>query len=303
VKPYRSLLFLPGHKPDWVPKALRSGADAIILDLEDSVPVDGKPAARAVVLDSIQQVRKEDQSVGVFVRPNGWDTGLAGADLDGVVTEGLDGLLLPKVRHREDILRFDTLLTHFEHERGVEPGSIELIVSLETAAALSNCEEIAREPRVQSMVGGGARGADQARAVGYRWTGTGMETLYLRRRVILACRAAGISHPICSIWQDIADIDGLVHWAEMNRDLGFRGQLLIHPSHVEHANRIFAPTEQEVANNKALIAAFEAAVAEGHAAIKYKGEHIDYAHVATARELVARAEQLAADARSTAAGS
>lgn len=292
MKPYRSLLFVPGHKPDWVDKAIACGSDALVLDLEDSVPDDSRAETRHVVAESIDRIRAENDRIGIYVRPTPLTSGSTGDDLATVVRPGLTGLLVPKVRDRDDIIRYDALLSHFEHASGTPAGSVGLLVSLETSSALASCEEIAKCPRIHSMFGGGARGADQARAVGYQWTGTGLETLHLRSRVVLACRAAGVNHPLCSIWQDIADIDGLVSWAEMNRSIGCRGQVVIHPSHVEHVNRVFTLSAEELDYYRCMIAEFEAAVANNHGAIKFRGAHVDYAHITTAREWLELAEQM-----------
>jgi citrate lyase subunit beta / citryl-CoA lyase len=128
------------------------------------------------------------------------------------------------------------------------------------------------------------RDADAARAVGYTFTPEGLETLYIRSRVVLESRAAGLEHPICGLWQDIGDLDGLRRFAEQNRGLGYRGQLVIHPSHVPVVTEVFGISASEISFYRGMISAFDAAVAEGRAAVEYAGQHIDYAHVKTARE-------------------
>jgi citrate lyase subunit beta / citryl-CoA lyase len=293
MKPYRSMLFVPGHKPDWVDKAVASGTDAVILDLEDSVPIHEKADARATVAKSIEALAGAGENVGVWVRPNGWESGLAGLDLEQVVLPGLHGLLLPMVYTAADVARFDTLLTHFEIKNGLGVGSIELFPALETAQSMGSCEEIAAaSPRVVSLFGATARDADVARSLGYQFTLEGLETLYIRSRIVLACRAAGLDHPIGGLWQDIRDIEGLRTFAEGNRKLGYRGFVAIHPSHIQHINEIFTPAPDQVAFYRGMIAAFEAAETAGHGAVTYEGQHIDYAHVKTARETVAFADSL-----------
>lgn len=294
MKPFRSLLFVPGHKPSWVDKAIASGADALILDIEDSVPPEAKAEARQTVGESIRRVRESNSRVGLFVRPNSLDTGLAGHDLEATVVPGLDGLMLPKIDDELDVLRFDTLVTWFEARNGIEAGSIELLATLETAKSMSRCEAIASAPRVASVLGMTARDADVGRALGFRWTVGGLETLYVRSRVLLANRAAGLSHPITGLWQDIGDIEGLVAFAEAGRGLGYRGMVIIHPSHAQPVNAVFTPPPDEVAFYRGMIDAYEAAIVAGHGAAQYEGQHIDAAHVKTAREFVAFAESVAA---------
>jgi citrate lyase subunit beta / citryl-CoA lyase len=293
MNPYRSMLFVPGNRPSWVDKAIASGTDAVILDLEDSVPPAEKDDARAAMRAAVQRLAAGAATPGVWVRPNAWESRLAGADLEAVVIGGLDGVLLPKVYGPEDVLRFDALLEHFEIRAGLEAGSVEIIVSLETAESMAVCEQIARaSPRIASLFGATARDADIGRALGITWTAEGLETLYLRSRILLACRSGGLQHPICGLWQDLRDLEGLERFATANRGLGYRGQVAIHPSHIAVINRVFTPSSEELAFYRRMVAAFEAAQAAGRAAVDYEGQHIDIAHAKTAREILARAEAL-----------
>lgn len=294
MKPFRSLLFVPGHKPDWVDKAVAAEPDAIILDLEDAVPVAEKERARDTVRESIQRLAAADSKLGVVVRINALSTGQAGDDIAATAVPGLDAYFIPKLKTVEDVIRLDALTNHYEHSNGTPANSINFILASETAEAVVNCEENARAPRVAAIVGGGARGADQARALGFRWTGTGLESIYIRSKVVVACRAAGTTQPLCSIWQDIQDIDGMRAWSNQNRDLGFRGQVLIHPSHVAIANDIYSPSEAEIEFAREMVVAFEEAEARGDAAINFRGQHVDYAHVETSRELLALSAQFEA---------
>jgi citrate lyase subunit beta / citryl-CoA lyase len=288
--PYRSILFVPGHKPQWIDKALASGADCVVLDLEDSVPADLKAGARETVAASIRGVRERDGRVGLFVRVNPLDTRLTGADLEAVVVPGLTGVFAPKINTATDVLRYDALLDHFEARNGVE--GLEYIVPVEMVAAIQNAREIAAaSPRVGAMIGPTAEHADIARAVGYRWTPEGEETLYLRSRVLLACREAGI-HPLTGLWERLDDLVGLKTFAGKGRQLGFRGMIAIHPSHVPVVNEAFTPTADEVEFHEGLLAAYEKAAAAGSGAVRYRGVHIDKAHVDTARDWLAHARSL-----------
>jgi citrate lyase subunit beta / citryl-CoA lyase len=276
MRPYRSVLFVPGHKPGWADKALRSGADAIVLDLEDSVPAGHKAEARAAVAASVGRLRAQDAGAGLFVRTNALATRLTGGDLEQVVVPGLTGIFAPKVEDATDVARFDTLLDHFEVRNGV--AGLEYIIPVETVPAIHNCREIARASgRVGGMIGPTAEHADIARAVGYEWTPEGLETLYLRSRVLLACREAGI-HPLTGLWEDLANLDGLRDFARRGRQLGFRGMIAIHPSHVPVINDTFSPSAEDRAFYQGLVEAYEAAERTGEGAVRYRGLHIDRAH-------------------------
>lgn len=287
--PYRSMLFVPGHKETWIDKAVASGADALILDLEDAVPTRDKGTARAVVRAASARLRSTGVEVGIWVRPNSWESGLAGLDLEKVVSPEVDGLFVPKVYDKRDVLRFETLLEHFERMQGIPVGHTKLILTLETAQAMAACEGLAAcSPRVVSMLGATARDADITRALGYVYTPSGIETLYLRSKVVLACRAAGLDHPVCGLWQDIHDLSGLETFAQQNRELGYRGQVILHPSHVAPVHAVFTPTQTEVEYYRGMVAAFEEAERVGSGAVMYVGQHIDAAHAKTAKEWLDR---------------
>ncbi|TGN79409.1 CoA ester lyase [Streptomyces bauhiniae] len=295
MKPYRSMLFVPGHKPTWAEKAIATGADAVILDLEDSVPATDKTDARKTVRETIGRLRAQDVRADVWVRPNSVDSGLFGADVEQVVTEGLAGLFLPKVFTAEEIVRIDAVVSHIEEREGIERGSVGLIVSYETAVSMAHCEEIAAaSPRVVSLLGATGPSADVGRELGFEFTPEGFETLYLRSRIVLAARAAGLHHPVAGVWQDITDLDGLRKFAVDNRGLGYRGLVLIHPSHVAVANEVFTPEPETVDHYRRMIAAFREAEAGGSGAVTFEGQHIDLAHARTAQGVIDLADAIAA---------
>lgn len=287
MQPYRSILFVPAHKPDWARKAIASGADAVVMDLEDSVPHDLKEQARITARETIDALRADGVTAGLLVRPNPLSTGLAGRDLEAVVGPGLSGLFVPKVTSARDVVAWETLIDWFE-ERNAGSG-IEMIVPVEMIEAIHDALEIATaSPRVGAMIGPTAEHADIARAVGYTWTPEGQETLYLRSRILLACRQAGI-HPLTGLWERIDDLDGLKGFADFGKQLGFRGQVVIHPTHVSVVNEVYGPSSEDIEFYEGLLAAFEAGVAEGHGAIRYRGLHVDIAHADKARDWLASA--------------
>lgn len=290
MRPYRSLLFVPAHKPDWAMKALASGADAVVIDLEDSVAENTKEAARSAARESVERLRAESERFGIFVRTNAWHTGLGGLDLEAVTCPSLTGVFLPKVETAVDVVRWDALLDYFG--RRSDASALEMIIPVETVAAIQNCREIASaSPRVGAMVVSTSEYADIARAVGYRQTEAGLESLYFRSRVLLACREAGI-HPVTGLWEELSDLPGLASFATRSRDLGFRGQIVIHPSHVAPVNIAFTPSPEEVEFYQGLLAAVDAGAREGRGAVRYRGKHVDLAHAETARTWLAEYEQL-----------
>jgi citrate lyase subunit beta/citryl-CoA lyase len=293
MKPTRSLLFVPGHRQGWAGKAVSAGADAVILDLEDSVPQDMKAETRHMVAETIASLRKDNPDLGIYVRLNALETGMMGDDLEVVAVRGCDGFLPPKTYGARDVVHAEALVDHYERRNGVTPGKLEFVLSLETAQAYAECEAmLAASPRCATLFAGTARDADVSRSVGFEFTPEGLETLYLRSRALLAVRAAGKDFPIVGLWQDLKDDDGAWEFARSNKRIGFRGMVSIHPKHVAIANQVFMPSEQEVVFYQGMIDAFEAGLKEGLAAVAYEGMHIDLAHVKTAKEVIAMYETL-----------
>ncbi|MGP3939494.1 HpcH/HpaI aldolase/citrate lyase family protein [Streptomyces sp. 6N106] len=297
--PLRSLLFVPGSRTDWLPKAEAAGADAAILDLEDAVPEDGKAAAREAVAGAVagaadQVTAGTPASMRLLVRINALDraTGWQGADdLRAVARPGLYGIVLPKVSGPEDVTTADRLLAWCEREHGLPEGHFALLPLLETARGLREAYAIGRAAaRIAHLGAVTAPGGDVERAIGYRWSPEGEETRELRARALLDARAADRPHPVAGLWADVADLAGLRRFAEQNRALGYEGMAVIHPSHVPVVNEVFAPDAEELARCERLIAAVERAQAEGAGAVLFEGRMVDEAMAATARRALARHE-------------
>lgn len=291
MKPIRSFLFVPAHREKWVARIPEFGADAVILDLEDSVPIDLKPAARAIAGAAMAELAAAGQRIYVRVNPTPYIYDLE--DLYAVVQDGCEGLVLSKTSGPQGVATLDALVSDIELRAGISVGHTRFVPVLESARAIQLAFEIAEHPRVLTLCAASARNGDVARAMGFEWTEAGLESLYLKSRAVLAVRAAGKSCPIGGLWQDVHDLEGLRRYCRFHRQLGFKGEMILHPSNVAIANEVFTPEEAELAYYRGMIEAFEAAEHEGRAAIVYEGEHIDYAHVATAREVLAMARELA----------
>lgn len=182
------------------------------------------------------------------------------------------------------------MIAEAEARQNMEIGTIGLIPLLETARSMQLCYEIAEIPRVTGIVGATAKNADVGRALKYVWTPEGRESEYLKSRVVMAARAAG-KMPIGGIWQQIKDLDGLAKSSAFDRQLGMAGELALHPMQVETINRTYTPGPEEVAFYQGMIDALDAAMAQGRASVMYDGEHIDIAHVKTARDIIALAKE------------
>jgi citrate lyase subunit beta/citryl-CoA lyase len=290
MKQYRSILFVPGNRPDWMDKAPKYGPDALILDLEDAVPIAEKAPARPMVRAAIE--RLQARGVPIVVRVNGVDTGLTGEDIEAIVTAGLVAVAVPKLERVEEILKVDAWIELFERKAGLPIGTVEIMALPETAQGILHAPQLAQAcPRVGNIVGGiGSRAGDIAKAIGYKWTREGLETLYMASHILLAARAAGIQYPITVGSLEVHDLDIVRSHLQRSREIGFRGALLIHPSAIPLANDIFAPAREEIDWNKGVLRAMAEAEGAGRAAVTYDGMMIDYAHVRNALDLLQQAE-------------
>jgi len=282
--PLRTLLFVPGHRDGWVAKAVAAGADGILLDLQDAVPAAEKPRARDAVAGVVGHVGRP---VLVRVAPVGAPEHRA--DLDAAVRPGLTGVVVPLVTGPDDVRAAAALVGELERERGIPEGATVIVPLVETARAARLAFEVATaSDRVAYMGGGTAPEGDIAHDIGFQWTPTGMETLFLRSWVLLNVRAAGVPFPLSGIWPVVDDLDGLRAFAEQSRGLGYTGMMAIHPTHVPVINDVFTPTADDIARWQGTIEALEA----GAGAARLQGRMVDAAHGRTARDALAAAARL-----------
>jgi len=289
MKPIRSFLFIPGNKASWIEKSVTSGADALILDLEDSVPPSEKATARSIVASKIAWLAEKRQRV--YVRINRSPYLYDYEDLMAVTKPGLEGIGISKPNGCEDVDTASSMIAEAEMRNGLPIGGIKIMPLLETARALQFAYEIACRPRVPAIVGATARNADVARSLGYIWSADGRESLYFKSRVVMAARAAG-KYPIGGLWQQVHDLEGLAESSRRDRALGMSGELVLHPTNVPIVNKTYTPSPEDVAYYQGMIDALEAAETAGRASVVYEGEHVDIAHVKTAREVIELARSL-----------
>jgi len=280
----RTALFVPGNRPERVDKAVQSAADSVIIDLEDAVPLAEKAQARTRVREKIQ----EHAGRALMVRVNALDTALSSLDLAEILVSGLDAVMLPKVQRPEDVQRMHSLLMEHETAKGVPVGSAALVSLLESALAVENAFRIASAnmspPRPHRLAFGAA---DFTVDMGVMMSKTGEELDYPRARIAVACRAAGIAAPLDSPFMvDLKDAEALKADTLRAKNLGFGGRLCIHPNQVDICNRIYSPSEQELAFAARVVAAFEESEAAGKGAIQVDGKMIDYPIVAQCRRML-----------------
>ncbi|MBV8751694.1 MAG: CoA ester lyase [Hyphomicrobiales bacterium] len=286
----RSLLFVPGDSPRKLAKGLESGADALILDLEDSVAADRKPEARTTSLAFLKEVSAEGRRPRLLVRVNSLDTGLTDADLDAVVAGRPDAILLPKAEGGPSVIHLDAKLAAREALAGLPDGAIGIMaIATETAAALFAAGTYAgASPRLSALTWGAEDlsadiGAETNRDADGNFTGP----FRLARSLCVAAAAAARVTALDTVYVDFRNADGLRREAEEARRDGFLGKLAIHPGQVAVINEVFTPSPAEIAKAEAVIAAF--AAAPGIGVVGIDGMMYDRPHLERAKRLLARA--------------
>jgi len=282
VPSWRSLLFVPMTTERFLAKAHTRGADAIILDLEDSVVPAQKATARAGVAAQVPRVAQAGADVVVRInRP----LDLAVADIAASVMPGVAALMLPKVMGPEHVRLLAELVTAREEALGMEVGHTRFLALIESPAALPHLYAIAAEPRMAGMSVGGE---DMATELGATPSADSMYVFAMHG--LAACRTAGIL-PMGSMGQlaNIDDLDSYRAGLRRGKALGFTTATCIHPAHVPIINQEYGASAEEVDRARRLIAAFDAAAAAGDGAVAFEGHMIDLPVVERARRLVTRA--------------
>lgn len=282
--PIRTALFVPGTRLDRVRKALDSSADAVIIDLEDAVPLSRKSEIRQEVARFLNEMGDPK----IMVRVNGPDTPFFADDIAQIATATLLTIMVPKVESAEDIAAVHQRLLQAEKENGLVSGQIAIIGLIETAKAVDDISHIVRtrtDPQRLRTVAFGA--ADYTTDLGIEITRDGAELLYARSRLPIACRAAGLEPPLDTPFMiDLKDLAALEADALRAKQLGFQGKLCIHPNQIARVNRIFSPKPEEIRQARRVIEAFEEAEAAGQGAIQLDGKFVDYPVVARARRIL-----------------
>jgi citrate lyase subunit beta/citryl-CoA lyase len=288
LQPVRVALFAPGLKEHVMTKAMESGADAVILDLEDSVPLADKVAARALVAKTIDQAAGRDGGPAIWVRVNAAATAFLDDDLQAVVHPGLDAVMLPKAETADEVQRTTAAIARHEAAHAMKAGSVEIILMIESALGVHSCFDLIKAaPRVAATCLGGARDGDLQTDLGCAWSIEGTELLYARSKVLLDTRAAGSQLvPLDGVFSDLNDEAGLIADSRLSARLGYVGRTIIHPKQIAPVRQAYAVPESEVAYYRKVVAEFEAAEKTGSAAITVDGKLVDYAMFQRAKRVL-----------------
>jgi citrate lyase subunit beta/citryl-CoA lyase len=246
------------------------GADAVLLDLEDSVSLAEKDSARKLVKYALRTL--EFGNVKRVVRINARETPFFEIDLKEIVPERPDEIRLPKVDSADDVLAADTLIGEIESRSGIARGSVKIQAMLETAKAIVNIDSIAASSKRLSGLTLG--GQDLAADLGIKPTKSGIELLYARSAVVIAAKAFGL-FAFDTVYTDVYDLEGLREQTLLAVSLGFSGKAAIHPSQIPVIHAAFAPEEKEVRKAVRVVAAARDAFASGRGVISVDGRMVD----------------------------
>lgn len=285
----RSMLFVPSDSEKKLTRAGSSGADILVLDLEDSVLPDRKPLARDMTYDYLRAAAKR---TGLWVRVNDLASGEILKDLARIVPAGPAGIILPKIRGPEDVQTVGCYLDALEVAHDVQPGSIRMLVLVtETPSAILRLGELVREsahPRITGLMWGAedlssALGAGDPRTAEGGWRPT---YEHARIQCLLASHALGVE-AIDTVYVNYRDPEGLRKSCHASRYDGFTGRVAIHPDQVPIINEAFSPTTEEIALARRIVDAFTS----GAGAVSLDGKMYDIPHLKAARRLLAAVER------------
>ncbi|OBG24634.1 CoA ester lyase [Mycobacterium sp. 852002-51057_SCH5723018] len=283
LRPRRSALYLPGNNARALEKGKTLPADVLVFDLEDAVGPDAKEDSRAQVCDAVSSGGYQPREI--VVRINGFGTDWHDDDLAAAARSGAHGVLVPKVERGEQVRALVGAL-----ESLGAPTFLQLWVMIETPGAFLRIEEIASASgRLAALVIGTNDLVNELHALHVPGRATVVPALSM---AVLGARAAGKAI-LDGVYNDIADPDGFRVEARQGREMGFDGKTLIHPSQVDPANEVFGPSQQELADARKIVSAYEHAQAEGKSVITVDGRMIEGLHVRDAQRVLALADLIA----------
>jgi citrate lyase subunit beta/citryl-CoA lyase len=286
----RSLLFVPGDSPRKMEKGMTSGADALIVDLEDSVGANGKAAARGTASAFLKEALAQATRPRIYVRVNALDTGLTDDDLDAVVGAKPDGILLPKAEGGAAVTHLDAKLTAREAINGMPDGKIDIyVLATETAKALFLAGTYANSSARLKGITWGAEdlSAELGGEANRDAQGNFLDPYRLARSLCLAGAAAAGVPALDTVYVDFKNDAGLRRECEDARRDGFAGKIAIHPGQIPIINEVFTPSAEQIGRAKKIVAAFAAQPGAGTVGID--GKMYDRPHLAIAKRLLERA--------------
>jgi citrate lyase subunit beta/citryl-CoA lyase len=293
MKLRRTMMFVPGNNPGMLINAGIYGADTIIFDLEDSVALSEKDAARHLVYNAMKSI---NYSCEVAVRINHISTPFGYKDLETILAVKPDLIRLPKAETAADIEEIDEIITAAEIKHGFLPGSINMMAAIETAKGIRNAYDIAAaSPRMVAIAIGGE---DYLADLQTSRTKDGKELFAGRGQLILAAREAGI-HAIDTVFGDVNNEEDFIAETTRIKEMGFDGKSVVNPRQINIVHEIYTPTEKEIDHAQRVIAAYEESLARKSGVVSLNGKMIDIPVVKRAQRTLAYANAVGKNERGT----
>lgn len=270
VKLRRTMMYVTGNNPANIMDAHLYGADSIMFDLEDSVSIREKDAARFLVYNALKTM--DYSGVETVVRINGLDTPFGREDLEAMVRAKPDIIRLPKAETAADIFEAEKIISEIEEKIGMEVGTTQIMAAIESPLGVINAYQIAIASKRLVAIAIGAE--DFVTNMKTTRSPEGIELLTARSQLIMAARAAGI-YALDTVYTNINDDEGFINEVKQIKQLGFDGKSVIHPRQVSLTHQIYAPTEKQIKNALRVVDAINEAESKGSGVIALDGKMID----------------------------
>lgn len=277
----RTMLYVPGNNAGMIKDVYIYGADSIMFDLEDSVSIHEKDAARFLVYNALKTIDYGEKET--IVRINGLDTVHGMNDLEAIVRAKPDVIRLPKTETAEDIIQVEREVERIEKECGMEVGTVKLMAAIESALGIINAYAIAMSSK--RLIGIAIGAEDFVTDMKTTRSPEGIELLQARSQLLLAARAAGID-AIDTVYSDINNEEGFRKEVEHIKQLGFDGKSIINPRQIKIVNEVYTPTKKDIDKALKIIEAIEEAERKGSGVISLNGKMIDKPIVERAKRVI-----------------
>ncbi|MCT4619983.1 MAG: citrate (pro-3S)-lyase subunit beta [Marinisporobacter sp.] len=276
----RTMMYVPGNNPGMLTDAHIYGADSLMFDLEDSISLAEKDAARLLVYNAVKSMDYE--GVEIVVRINGLDSPYGRSDIEAMVRAGVDVIRLPKTETKEDVIEVEKIIEEVEKKIGKKIGSTKMMGAIESPLGIINAVEIATASKRLMGIAIGAE--DYVTNMKTKRSPEGIELLMARSQILIAARAAGI-YALDTVYSDVNNEEGFREEVKLIKQLGFDGKSIINPRQIGPVHEIYAPTEKEIDHAKKVMRAIEEANEKGSGVISLNGKMVD-------KPIVERAERV-----------
>lgn len=282
----RSAIFVPAYSKKFLEKAITFPADALLLDLEDSVPLQNKEDARILIREYLDAGKFPQQT---FIRVNDIGSGDLSKDLRATLHSNTDGFMFTKVRDENDIIYFDKLLSQFEQDLGFPAGKFKMLPLIEMGSAILRAHQIATAS--SRMIGFAFGGEDYLTDLDGLHKEHGTSLIVPRSLIVIAARSAGLD-VLDTPYLEISNIEGFRREVEQARELGFSGQLVLHPTQIEIANQIFSPSHLEIEEAIRIIDAIEKSTLIGMGTTLLDGKLVGPPMLKRAQKVLFKAQRI-----------